>query len=134
MMHKTLISVFVAIFLMITLGGCVADDVDDPVSDDIEKFLGSWNVSDQGQRINYTVTIERNPSNSAQIRLLNFADAGGAAVALVVGSTAIIDQQSIGNNYQAEGEGVYQNDSRLNFTFDLNDGIDIEQRIAVFSR
>lgn len=116
------------------MGGCQTDDLTDPGTDTRDKFLGSWKVVDLAARINYSVTISKNPSNSAEVRLVNFADDGGVAIGLVVGSTIVIDQQQIGETFTAEGDGKYINASKLEFTFTLSDGIDIQHRTAIYTK
>ncbi len=103
-------------------------------SDDIGKYIGNWNVSDQSARINYSVSIEPNPSNSTEILMNNFAGLGSTAVALVVGNSLVIDSQSLSADYTVSGSGTYVNSSKLVVNFELNDGIDSEQRIATFTR
>lgn len=58
---------FQVILLMgfLFFGSCATTPINE--SDDIEKYIGIWNVSDQAARINYKVTITANPSNSAEI-------------------------------------------------------------------
>jgi len=68
-------------------------------SNNIEKYTGSWSVSDQPARINYSVTITANPSNSAEILLNNFAYLGTTVVGLVIGNSVVIDNQSLGSDY-----------------------------------
>jgi len=115
--------------------GCTVDD--DPGGGDPDprdKYLGSWQVSDQPARLNYEVSIQNNPSNSTEVLLQNFADLGGSAIGLVVGNSIIIDKQSIGGNFQVEGTGSYIKSTELSFTYELDDGIDVENRTAVFSK
>lgn len=111
---------------------CATIPIDE--SDDIDKYIGVWNVNDQPARINYKVTITANPSNSAEILLNNFADLGNSAVGLVVGNSLVIDNQTLGSSYSVSGSGSYINSGKLEFNFDLNDGIDIDSRVAVFTR
>ena len=100
----------------------------------IEKYTGTWSVSDQSARINYSVTITANPSNSAEILLNNFADLGTTAVGLVIGNSVVIDNQSLGSDYSVDGDGHYINSGKLEFNFNLNDGIDNEVRVAIFTK
>ncbi len=109
-------------------------DTSEEVNDDISKYLGTWNVSDQPARINYSVTIIENPSNSTEILMNNFADLGGSNVALVIGDLLVIDSQILGQNYTISGTGNFINNSKLVFNFDLSDGIDTESRIATFTK
>ena len=117
---------------ILLIGSCAI--ITDDESDDIAKYIGTWNVNDQPARLNYTVTIVANPSNTAEILLNNFADLGSAAVGLVVGNSVVIDNQSLGSGYSVSGTGSYINSTKLEFNFELNDGIDIESRKAIFSK
>jgi hypothetical protein len=112
---------------------CAIED-DSDYSDPRDKFIGTWNVSDQPGRINYTVNISKNPAQSANVLLNNFADMGGSADGLVVGNRIIIDKQPIGNDFLSNGTGTYISENRLEFAFVLDDGIDLEDRKAVFGR
>lgn len=121
--------------IVFTVGfyGCTVDDTDDDI-DPREKYIGSWQVSDQPARLNYEVSIQNNPSNSAEVLLQNFADLGDDAVGLVVGNSVIIDKQTIMGNFQVEGSGTYVTTSKISFTYELDDGIDKENRTAAFTR
>jgi len=131
MNHKFLILIiFLAGFLVLQSCAVTSDDEDG----DIDKYFGTWSVSDQAARLNYNVTITANPSNSSEILLNNFADLNSTAVGLVVGNNIAIDNQSLGSNYMVNGSGSYINSSRLEFNFSLNDSIDIESRVAVFTK
>ena len=122
------------LFSLIIITGSCGDFGYDDETDEAKKYLGTWSVSDQSARINYTVTIVANPSNSAEILLNNFADLGSKAVALVIGNSLAIDSQPLGSGYTVAGSGSYINKDKLQFSFDLNDGIDNEARVATFTR
>ena len=96
----------IALLLLFSVGfiGCGTTTTDD--DDPVEKYLGTWQVSDQPARLNYEVKIDRNPSNTAEVLLRNFADFGGTATGLVVGNSIVIDKQSVGDEYKVEGTGV----------------------------
>jgi hypothetical protein len=114
------------------LSSCTEED--DIFTDPVEKFLGTWSVSDQPARLNYSVTIERDPGNTAYVLLKNFADLGGSARGLVVGNSIVIEKQDIGDGYSCDGTGTYKTNYELEFLFALDDGIDIENRKAVFTK
>ncbi len=132
---ETMKSISITIFFVFAIGffGCVPGDGNDD-DDPIDKYLGTWQVSDQPARLNYEVFIERNPSNSTEIFLKNFADMGGTAVGLVVGNSVIIDKQTVTSGYQVEGTGTYVGSAELRFNYELDDGIDLEKRKSVYSR
>jgi hypothetical protein len=123
-----LLFVFVAAFQ-----ACAVDEDVNP-DDPIEKFLGTWHVSDQPGRINYVVTIERDPGHSSNVILRNFADMGSYATGLVVGNNIVLEKQEIDSSYYCSGTGTYNTKYQLTFNFILDDGIDIEQRKAIFTR
>ena len=131
--NKWAVKIILCLAFVVAFHSCVVEDDNNP-TDPIDKFLGTWNVSDQPARINYTVTIVKNPSQSANVLLNNFADMGESANGLVVGNTIVIDNQDIGNDFQCNGTGTYKSANRLEFEFILDDGIDQENRKAVFTR
>ena len=118
------------------IASCGVSDTngDQDNNDKVEKFLGTWNVSDQPDRLNYVVSIRRSPLYDDRVLLENFADMGNNAIGLVVNNTIVIDQQDIGNGYKTEGTGDYINEDKLDFEFFLDDGIDKELRKATFTR
>lgn len=131
-MHQKLLLPVIFLFGLLLIGSCNVTPDDD--TDDIEKFLGTWKVNDQDARLNYNVSIIANPSNSAEILLNNFANLGSSAVGLVVGNSVVIDSQPLGSGYSVSGSGSYINKGKLEFNFDLNDGIDTDSRVAVFTK
>ncbi len=131
MCRKYLIPIIFLLYIFF-IGSC-AITPEDP-TDDITKYVGTWNVNDIEARINYKVSITSNPANSTEILLINFADLDSTAIGLVVGNFVVIDNQSLGYGYSVSGEGNYINASKLEFNFELDDGIDIESRVAVFTK
>lgn len=123
----------VLLVVVFILHSCTIED-DTGYTDPRDKFIGTWSVSDQPGRINYVVSIVKNPAQSTDVLLNNFADMGGSANGLVVGSKIIIDKQNIGNDFLSNGTGTYVSSGRLEFEFLLDDGIELESRVAVFSK
>lgn len=126
--------IFSALLFLIT--SCGVSDIDGNQGNDdkVEKFLGTWNVSDQPERLNYVVTIQRSPLYADRVLMENFADLGSDAIGLVVDNTIVIDQQDIGNGFKTEGSGNYINENKLEFEFFLDDGIEKELRRAAFTK
>lgn len=135
MINRKIVGILAVIFLISITYSCEVDpDTPDGQPDEVAKYLGSWSVSDQPARLNYYVTIERDPVYSDQVYLQNFADAGGKAIGLVSGDRIILDKQSIGSGYSTSGEGKYINSKSLQFEFNLDDGIDNDPRKATFAK
>jgi len=131
-MKRKLLVLVLIVFGLFIMQSCAVTSDDE--GDDIEKYVGTWNVSDNASRLNYNVTITANPSNSAEILLNNFADLNSSAIGLVVGNSVVLDNQSLGSGYTVSGSGSYVNSGKLEFNFLLNDGIDAESRVATFSK
>lgn len=132
-LKKRAVKAMLFLAFLLAFQSCAVENENNP-ADPIDKFLGTWNVSDQPGRINYTVTIVRNPSQSVNVLLNNFADMGESANGLVVGNTIVIDKQDVGNDFLCNGTGTYKSANRLEFIFILDDGIDQENRKAIFTR
>ncbi len=126
---KSYLSVLMFLAILV-FGSCAPTEIDD--LNPIDKFIGTWNVSDQAVRLNYQVTISANSLNSSEVLLSNFADLSQTAVGLVVGNSIVIDNQPMGDNYTVDGYGRFDSDTKLTFSYQLNDGIDIESRSAIF--
>jgi hypothetical protein len=131
--NKAVLVQLAIVMTILCLQSCAIED-DTPYTDPREKFLGTWSVNDQPGRINYQVNIVNDPAQSTQVILYNFADMGASASGLVVGSKIIVDKQDVGNEFLASGTGTYISSNKLEFEFMLDNGIDVEQRVAVFSK
>lgn len=129
--NKVISILFLAILTL--FASCVPDS-DSPTDDPVEKFTGDWQVSDLPARINYEVSIQKDPGHASYVLLQNFADMGGSASGLVVGNHIIIEKQDVGNGFFSTGSGTYHSKYELEFEFTLDDGIDIESRKAVYTR
>ncbi len=128
---------FLLLLFTICVSSCSKDEgiTSGSNTGDVQKFLGLWHVSDNAARLNYDVTIKRNPVNSQQIYFSNFADLNGQVTGLVVGNSIVIDKQKTGQDTDyVEGTGTYKNNSRLEFTYTLDDNIDTVVRSAVFTK
>lgn len=122
---------------LLALGGCaLEDEIDIPGGDTdaVNKYLGSWSVTDNATKLNYEVTIDSNAMNSSMVILRNFAGSGANADGLVVSNSLIIEGQVIGDGWIVSGTGHYVNENRINFPYTLEIGGNIESRSATFSR
>lgn len=129
-------NLFRTLVFLLTIGvSSCAEDTDFPIDqDEIEKFIGSWNVSDNALKINYEVNIERSATNSSRIILNNFAGSGDAAEGLVAGKSIVISYQEVGQGWYVNGTGTYTSESRLDFSYTLDIGGTEENRRAVFTK
>jgi len=124
---------FGMVFILLTTACDQNADVPDNPDDAVNKFLGTWHVSDQGARLNYNVTITKSYGTTNTIILNNFADLGTDFIGTVSGNNVIISKQQSGE-YSVEGSGLYQSKTKMTFTYTLSDGIDEEVRNAIFSK
>ena len=132
MINKYFATLLIVTFTL-SINSCTEDDLTEG-ADYIQKYLGIWSVNGQAARINYDVTIIANPSNVSEIFINNFANLGTSASALVVDNSIVIELQYLGSDYTVSGTGIYVNSKKLEFSFELINGIESESRIALFSR
>ncbi len=133
---STLLLTLFGMLVLLSFSFCAKDNTIVPATDEAQKYLGTWNVSDNAARLNYTVTIERNPENiNSELFLNNFADLKGKVKGSIIGNTIVIEKQAAGSaNYSVEGSGNFINSTRLEFTYSLDDNIETEMRKAVFTK
>ena len=119
----------IKVFLLLTmlsgmvLQGCVVSE-DDQVnpSDPREKFLGDWKVDESCSRMNYTVSISADPGNSSQVLIDNFGNPGpdyDPAVGLIVSNTIKVSSQNIGEGWTVSGNGTFQSNGTILWTYSL---------------
>lgn len=99
----------------------IVDDDPDP-TDPVQKFLGTWKVSETCTRMNYTVQISPDPGNTAQVLIYNFGNPGpgyNPAVGLVVSNTIYVQSQTIGEGWTVSGQGTYQSGGSMSWTYAL---------------
>lgn len=124
---------YLSLIVLFGLTACVPDDSNIPnETDPALAFVGNWSVSDNELKINYEVQITKNPQNSTEILLNNFANSADNAVGLVTGKTVTIVSQSLNNSWKVSGTGSYKSSSRLEFTYDLIIGGDKKSWQATF--
>lgn len=132
------LGLFVAVLTFTLFPSCFLedDDIVNPV-DARAKFIGEWKVNEDCTRANYMVDIQLDPGNSTQVLLDNFGNPGpgsDAAVGLVVSNTIKISSQNIGQGWTVAGEGTYQVDGTIHWTYTLIIGGYTENCSAVYSR
>jgi hypothetical protein len=91
---------------------------DDPVA----KFLGSWNVNESCTRMNYSVDIQADPGNSAQVLIYNFGNPGPGydpAVGLVTTNSIIVSSQTVGEGWTVSGNGTYLSNGTISWNYKL---------------
>jgi hypothetical protein len=94
--------------------GCLPEEENGDTADERDKFLGVWKVDESCNKGNFSVTITKDPDNSAQVLLDNFGNPGPGyepAVGLVVGQTIVVSPQVIGEDWNVNGDGIYDEDS-----------------------
>jgi hypothetical protein len=108
--------------LVLLVPSCLPTDNNVNPDDPIAKFLGSWNVNESCRRMNYSVDIQADPGNSAQILIYNFGNPGPGfdpAVGLVVSNTVNVSTQNIGSGWSVSGKGTYLSNGNISWTYEL---------------
>jgi hypothetical protein len=98
---------------VLLFSSCAEEDTADPLTDDREKFLGSWTCKEtiSGSVMTFSVFIT-SFGESDSVRISNFSNYGNTAVALglVSGNSLTIPAQEIGiTNIPVQGTGTYTN-------------------------
>lgn len=119
MMKKFSTLFLLMVAFMVFAPGC--SEKEDVELDAREKFLGQWNVTDSCDRTNYECTIKRDPDNSSQVRISNFAqsDSSVDAYGIVTGDVITVPRQSLDSGWEVDGEGQYK-DNVIEWTFSFS--------------
>lgn len=123
--------------LVLGFSACTTDPAPTP-TDPRQVFLGVWSVTETETRLTYEVNIELVPQSQNQgVFIYNFANTGSSsnpAHAFVSGSTITLEvNQVIGEDWIINGSGTLSG-SRINFPYTLNDGANLHNISAVFTR
>ena len=115
----------------------VACQKEDPLSDDRDKFLGTWNMNSNGSQsghLAFTMEVIAGNSSPAQVIMKNFDFQGTNTntIADVDGNSLSISPQLI-NGDTIEGTGSYSN-SQLTFNYTVRDGITTDVVTATGTR
>lgn len=124
MLRNSKISVFSLLMVVLILGACDTNDDSNPspVPDARDKFVGEWSVNNEVcGKSKYLVNISKDPSNSSQVLIHNFAfsNAGEADTAIVAGSSVVVYQQINIEGWQIQGSGQYKTDETIEWTYSL---------------
>jgi hypothetical protein len=113
-----LILMTISVLQACEIGG---DDIVNPV-DSRAKFIGDWKVYEDCTRGNYMAEIILDPGNSTQVLIENFGNPGPGydpAVGLVVSNSIKVSSQNIGEGWTVSGQGTYQQDGSIQWTYTL---------------
>lgn len=109
---------------LIMLGAC--EELDDnnpsPIPDTRDKFTGSWSVNNESCGKNkYLVTIGKDPSNSAQVVITNFAFSSAAEpdTAIVAGNAIVMYSQRNSEGWVVSGSGQYKAGDIIEWNYSL---------------
>jgi hypothetical protein len=119
---KTRILLIMLFLVTLLAPACLPPDDNVNPDDAITKFLGNWNVNESCGRANYSVDIQADPGNSAQVLLYNFGNPGPGydpAVGLVVTNSIYVSSQTIGEGWTVSGQGTYHTNGTISWNYTL---------------
>lgn len=123
---KTLrkIPVILVMILLLFSGGCETGDDNNPspVPDTRDKYIGNWAVNNEScAKSKYQVIIAKDPSNSAQVLVRNFGFSSALEpdTAIVAGNSIVVYQQYNSEDWLVEGQGSYQENGSIKWTYSL---------------
>ncbi|MFH0864666.1 MAG: hypothetical protein V1904_00620 [Bacteroidota bacterium] len=138
-MKKTFRYLFTLASLTCFLVSCDPDDNNPPDdTDPRDKFVGSWSCNENSSQngiSTFTVTISLNTGNSTQIYLSNFYGLTSNQVyAVIAGNSATIPSQTV-STFTINGSGTMSSaNTKIDWSYNVNDGADIDNCTAVFSK
>ena len=117
-------TLFSLIFSLLLLGSCSTSDDNNPspVPDARDKFVGQWTVNNEVcGKGKYLAIISKDPSNSVQVLIQNFAfsNAGKPDTAIVAGSSIVVYQQTNSEGWQIEVNGQYNSNETIEWSYSL---------------
>jgi hypothetical protein len=127
------------LFILLLFSACTLEE-DDPnnPADDRDKFLGIWNVTESCSKDAYQVSIEKDPTNSAQVLIYNFWLIGyqeRPPYGIVAGNTLYIPKQYMchDDSNEVSGDGDYYKEE-ITLSYSVNDGADLYNCTATYTR
>lgn len=115
---------------------CTTDDNSTNNPDARANYLGTWGVTETQVKTYYVVTITADPNAANRVLIANFAGLGNSVVAtaFISGSSITLDPGQSVAGFTLNGGGSLSGSSAMNWTYSLNDGADITQYTAIFSK
>jgi hypothetical protein len=137
MKNLKFIIAILGISMAFAMNGCVKDSDTTPDSGTRSAFLGKWSVSETWTKAAYEVTISADPNSTNGVFITNFANIGVSyppAGAEIDGSSIILDpNQVIGDGITINGNGNLSG-TKINWNYNLNDGANLINAIAVYTK
>jgi hypothetical protein len=135
-MKKNFALLLVAIMLMMTWSCELIEDPDP--SDPRDNYTGNWTVNEVSSLYgtnNYYVSIIYDPGNSTQVLIKNFYHFGLEieTYAIATNSSLTVPQQIV-CNHTVKGNGNLITKSRMEWSYTVNDGADIDNVTATFTK
>ncbi|MFA8449758.1 MAG: hypothetical protein ACEPOW_03590 [Bacteroidales bacterium] len=126
---------FLMLILMVFSCSSETEDAERP-NDPRDRFVGEWSVLEvPASRLNYQVIITKDPNNSSQILLQNFANSNDKVKALVVSNTATLLEQTFGDGWLLQsGSGTIESDGNIDFSFNIVISEESKKYSAIFSK
>jgi len=122
------------------LYSCNPNDSNSTSSDPRNNFVGPWTCAETttlNGSPTFQVTISLDPSNSSQILLANFYGLGvnNKVYGVVANTNVTIPKQSVGGFTVNSGSGnITNNNTKINWTYVVNDGTDNDNCTAVYTK
>ncbi|NQT76822.1 MAG: hypothetical protein HQ565_03840 [Bacteroidetes bacterium] len=113
---------FISVFFMLICCNTSDDNNPSPVPDARDKFVGAWNVNNEScSKGKYGANISKDPSNSIQVLIQNFAfaNAGEPDTAIIAGGSIHIYKQINSEGWTIEGNGTYNIDGNIDWNYSL---------------
>ena len=128
---------FYFIIILFAVIACTDESILNP-ADPRDQFIGSWNVNETCIKDAYSVSIEKDTTNSSQVIIKNFWLIGfneKPPYAIVTGNTLTIPSQTMcysGSN-SVKGSGLLSKNT-ITWSYSVNDGADLYTCSATYEK
>ena len=135
-MIKKFAVLLTAVSLLLITSCELMENPDD--TDPRDNYLGTWTVNEVSTLYgtnNYSAIIIYDPGNSTQVLIKNFYHFGMEieTYAIATTGTITIPEQTV-CSHAVKGKGTLLNKNKIEWTYTVNDGADIDNVTATFTK
>ncbi|MFO7723483.1 MAG: hypothetical protein R6V49_09720 [Bacteroidales bacterium] len=135
-MKKNFALLLASIILMLAWSCELIEDPDP--TDPRDNYTGNWTVNEVSSLYgtnNYNVSIIYDPGNSTQVLIKNFYHFGLEIETYAIATnTSLTVPEQLVCNHTVKGKGTLSSKSKIDWTYTVNDGADIDNVTATFTK
>ena len=128
--------IITGLFIALLIAGCKKDETTTPVETFTRTdYIGNWACTEVplAKKLNFDCTISLDAASTDHIKISNFANLNGDAVAAVNGNIVSLPKQTINGN-TVEGSGKMENKNFITWQYYVKDNTDSLVYNTTFNR